>query len=392
LVIDGYMKNSITLLGSTGSIGVSTLKVVDFLSSSVSIYGLACRQNLSLLADQIEKYHPSSVAIETINNNNIDDFKKLQKKYPEINFYTGMDGVQTLAKEPVDILVSAIAGAAGLKPTLAAFESTKRIAIANKETLVMAGPIVMEKAEHHNVELIPVDSEHSAIFALLENKKRDEINRIILTASGGSLRDYPLEAFASVRPEQALAHPTWNMGSKITIDSATLFNKGLEVIEAHHLFGVPFENIEVIIHPESIIHSLVETIDGALFAHMGVTDMVHPILMALTYPDKISNPFGILNLAEVKSLHFNSVDNKRYPALDLCYEAGKTKGTMPTVMNAANEVAVEAFLNKKIYFTHIVKVVEDVMNEHNVVKNCNLEDIFNADTEARKRASIIIEG
>jgi len=386
------MKQRITLLGSTGSIGISTLKVVDFLSSSIAVHGLACKQNISLLREQIALYHPVSVAIETINESNKDDFKRLEQQYPHINFYTGNDGVKTLAQEPVDILLSAIVGAAGLEPTIAAFENTKRIAIANKETLVMAGSIVMAKAQELDVELIPVDSEHSAIFALLENKKSDEISRIILTASGGSLRDHPLESFDAVTPERALAHPTWDMGNKITIDSATLFNKGLEVIEAHHLFGIPFDDIEVILHPESIIHSLIETIDGALFAHMGVTDMVHPILMALSYPEKLENPFGKLDLAKVASLHFNAVDKKRYPALDLCYEAGKTAGTMPSVMNAANEIAVEAFLRKKISFTQIVKVVEEVMNDHKVVTNCEIEDIFNADTEARQRALRIIEG
>ena len=266
------------------------------------------------------------------------------------------------------------------------------MALANKETLVMAGDIFMRRVRDCNVELIPVDSEHSAVFALLENIKRKNIARIILTASGGSLRDRPVRELESVTPEEALAHPTWNMGSKITIDSATLVNKGLEVIEAHHLFNVGYDDIDVVIHPQSIIHSMVETVDGSVHALMSVPDMALPIMNALTYPEKVANPFGRIDFSRVGSLTFKSHEGGKYPALELCYSAGRAGGTMPAVLNGANEVAVGAFLEKRLRFTHIVKIVERVMALHSPLVDPGIDDIFSADAWARDMANRMIRG
>ncbi|MBN1497549.1 MAG: 1-deoxy-D-xylulose-5-phosphate reductoisomerase, partial [Spirochaetes bacterium] len=261
----------------------------------------------------------------------------------------------------------------------------------NKETLVMAGEIVTRKVREAGTELIPVDSEHSAVFSLTRGLTSGEIGRIILTASGGSLRDMAIEDLASVTPERALAHPTWDMGNKITIDSATLMNKGLEVIEAHHLFDIGYDRIDVLIHPESIVHSMVETVDGSIYAHMGVTDMVFPILNAIAYPEKRENPFGKLRLEEIGRLTFRACDRRRYPALDLCVAAGRRGGTMPAILNAANEAAVAAFLDGRIPFTGIVRVVEKTVEQQVVADNPGLDEIFSADREARSRAESIIK-
>jgi 1-deoxy-D-xylulose-5-phosphate reductoisomerase len=386
------MAATLTILGSTGSIGESTLRVLRALRGRYDLYGLSCSSNLALLERQIGEFSPRAVAVESRGALSSEACAALREKHPDVEFLEGPDGVIELAGRRVDLLVSAIVGAAGLRPTLAAIGSAGRIALANKETLVMAGDLVMPMVRRSGSELIPVDSEHSAIFQLLRAVPVAEAARIILTASGGSLRDVPLEDLPNAGPERALAHPTWEMGEKITIDSATLMNKGLEVIEAHHLFGMPYERIDVLMHPESLVHSLVEAKDGALYAHLGVNDMALPIMSALTYPERVPNEFGKLRLEEVGSLNFGPCDRARYPALDLCYGAGKTGGTLPAVLNAANEEAVRAFLGKKIVFTEIAKIVEKTMARHRVKAAPALEDIFDSDSDAREVSRSFIKG
>jgi 1-deoxy-D-xylulose-5-phosphate reductoisomerase len=385
------MSKTISILGSTGSIGETTLRVLRFLKNEYSVYGLACRENLRLLDRQINEFRPAVVAIESSEAAASGEYQSLKKKYPGTRFLEQGEGVVELAGMSVDVLVSAIVGAAGLVPTMASLGAAKRLALANKETLVMAGDIVKRELAVSGTELIPVDSEHSAVFSLTRGLKSAEIKRIILTASGGSLREVPLDALHAVTPERALAHPTWDMGNKITIDSATLMNKGLEVIEAHHLFDLAYDTIDVLIHPESIVHSMVETVDGSVYAHLGVTDMVFPVLNALMFPEKRENPFGRLKLESIEKLTFAACDRKRYPALDLCCAAGRRGGTMPAILNASNETAVAAFLKGRIRFTDIVRIVEMAMDKQNVVDNPGLEDIFAADREGREIAARIIE-
>jgi len=386
------MRGTVTILGSTGSVGESTIRVLKFLQGEFRVYGLACSRNLGALGRQIAEMNPSAVAVGSPDAITTDEYRLLKKKHAHVEFLEGGECVAELAARKADIVVSAIAGSAGLKPSLAAIRPGVRIALANKETLVMAGSIFMERIRSAGAELIPVDSEHSALFNLLACHKSEYVERIILTASGGSLREVPHGDLASVTPERALNHPVWEMGKKITIDSATLMNKGLEVIEAHHLFGLEYDRIGVVIHPESVVHSMVETIDGALYAHLGVADMAFPILNAFTYPEKARNIFGRLRIEDALSLNFSGCEKERYPALELCYRAGREGGTMPAALNAANEAAVEAFLNKKILFTDIVKIVEKVMDAHAKVKDPDLEDIYRADLESRNDAGRLIKG
>ncbi len=385
------MVKTISILGSTGSIGESTLRVLRFLKEEFRVHGLACGGNIALLEKQIREFEPAVVAVGSAEAAASLEYRALVKKFPAVEFLEGEEGAIELARRSVDVLVSAIVGAAGLKPTLASLGAAKRLALANKETLVMAGDLVKQGLAASGTEMIPVDSEHSAVFCLTRSLAAPEIERVILTASGGSLRGTPVEDLPRVTPEQALAHPTWDMGNKITIDSATLMNKGLEVIEAHHLFDLPYDRIGVMVHPESVVHSMVETVDGALYAHLGVTDMVFPILNALTYPVKRGNPFGRLKLEEVGSLTFAAWDPGRYPALQLCCGAGRRGGTMPAILNAANEAAVGAFLAGRIRFTDIVRIVEKTMAAQNVLDNPGLDEILDADREARERASGLID-
>ncbi len=380
------MHANVIIFGSTGSIGLSTLKVIRQFQNRFTVKGLSCHKNITLLKEQILEFHPQYVAVSDEETCLTDEYKKLKKEFGSIVFYEGLEGLSQLAANGADILVVGIIGAAALKPTLESLQYIKRIAIANKETLVMAGDIFLMHLQRYGVELLPVDSEHCAIFTLLSGRNADSVKRLILTASGGSVRHKPVEMLDTVTVEEALMHPTWNMGKKITIDSATMMNKGLEIIEAHYLFSVPYESIEVVIHPESIVHGMVERIDGTLLAHMSITDMVYPIQRALTYPQVCSNDFGNVDLTAIGPLHFSKPDMKRYPALALCYEAGRQGGTMPAVLNAANEVAVNAFLQKKISFTRIVDVVEKVLGKHARIDNPDLPAIFNADAEARQLA------
>lgn len=381
----------LTILGSTGSIGSSALRVVQSMRHRFRVYGLSCSRNLEILSRQIEEFNPLSVSVTDRAALESDYYNKIKKKYSQVEFLEGEEGLLELARRKCGITVSAITGSAGLIPSIAALDGCRRIALANKETLVMAGRIFMDLADKKGVELIPVDSEHSAVFALLKGIEANEVMRVILTASGGSLRDYGGDNFDEITPEMALNHPTWSMGSKITIDSATLMNKGLEVIEAHHLFNISYDKISVIVHPESIIHSMVETVDGSIYAHMGVADMALPILNAMIWPEKTENSFGRLDLAHIGSLTFREYNKERFPALDLCYTAGRTGGNMPAVLNAANEAAVYAFLDRKIRFTDIVHTVEESMNRVSLISEPSIDDIINTDYEARKTAESIIE-
>lgn len=374
------MLKSVTILGSTGSIGASALKVIRSFPHKFKIYGLACNNNIELLEKQIAEFSPKVCAIGNSDKSRVE---LLKNKYKEVEFIYGENSAVEIALRPVDVILTAIVGAAGLLPSMAAIKSAKRIALANKETLVMAGDVFMKAVKENNVELIPVDSEHGAIFSITKNLSVTDIEKIILTASGGSLRDFYIEDLDAVTPEEALNHPTWVMGNKITIDSATLMNKGFEVIEAHFLFNIAYDKIDVVIHPESVIHSMVEATDGSVFAHMGIADMAMPILNAFSFPECVRNDFGKLDLVKRGSLHFNRCDDTRYPALKLCYDAGKIGGTMPSAVNAANEIAVGAFLGKKISFTDIAKIVEKTMNSHSIINDPNIEEIINADKEAR---------
>lgn len=385
------MSVTVTILGSTGSIGVSALRVLESLGGRYSVMGLSCCSNLELFEKQIARFRPAVAAVGSSGLAGSQKFRDIKKKFPNTEFLAGEEGIYELACRKTEILISAIVGAAGLKPTISALPYVRRIALANKETLVMAGGIFMQSLKEHSVELLPVDSEHSAIFSLLQGINRNDFRRVIITASGGSLRDRSIDELDHITPEQALAHPTWTMGNKITIDSATLMNKGLEVIECHHLFDIDYDSIDVIIHPESIIHSMIETTDGAIHAYMSKPDMAHPILNALTYPEKVDNEFARLDLLSTGKLTFSGLDSRKYPALELCYAAGRTGGTMPAVLNAANEVAVYAFLNKVIPYKKIVKLVEKILILHSPVSNPRLSDIFDADKWAREEIKRMIK-
>ena len=389
IIFGNTMKKTITVLGSTGSIGKSALRVINTMTDEYEVLGLSCFSNIGDIRRQITEFSPKFVAVESEQVCHSEDFLKLKKDYPNVKFLEGTLACKELASIKTDVCISAIVGSAGLKPSLAALQSAKRIALANKETLVMAGRLFLDEAKKNNCEIIPVDSEHNAIFLLLNDIEKKYLNKIILTASGGSLRDYPISEL-DVSPQTVIAHPTWDMGPKITVDSATLVNKGLEVIEAHHLFDVEYNAIEVLLHHESIIHSLVETVDGSVYAYMSVADMALPILNALNFPKRLCNNFGKLNLKEIGSLTFNELDENRYPAFTLCLEAGKIGGTAPTVLNAANEIAVEGFLKGKILFTQIVKVIEHVIHKMSFIKDCTLEDVLDADKEARTMALTFI--
>jgi len=381
---------TVSILGSTGSIGLSSLRVIDEFPGLFNVEGLCCNNNITLLKEQIIKYKPSFVCI--VNNSSLknDLLESLIKSFPDVKFYFGYDSLLEFVQNPVDILLSAIAGSAGLIPTLKAIPHIKRLAIANKETLVMAGDIVKRELNRYNVEMLPVDSEHSAVFALMDKRNISDVKKIILTASGGSLRDVSSCDMKNVTVEKALSHPNWSMGSKITIDSATLMNKGLEVIEAHHLFSKDYDDISVVIHPESYIHSMIEFVDGSVLAHIGVPDMVFPISYSFLYPEMRSNNFGTVDFVKIGSLTFKDYDPQRFPALNLAYHAGRTGETMTAVMNAANEIAVTAFINKRISFLKIIDIVSEVMDIHEVVTNPNIDNILDADLWAKKKSEEII--
>jgi 1-deoxy-D-xylulose-5-phosphate reductoisomerase len=377
----------LAVLGSTGSIGKNTLKVISDYPDRFKVAALAVRNNVQVLELQINEFRPDVVAVFDESAAEI-----LKKKDPPVEILTGERGlIEVATLENVDMVVSAIVGSAGLIPTYEAIKAGKTIALATKEALVMAGKIIMSEASKRGVRIIPVDSEHSAVFQCLNGRDMDEVEKIILTASGGSFLRKNISELETVTPAEALKHPNWDMGKKITIDSASLMNKGLEVIEAYWLFNLTIEKIGVIIHPQSIIHSMVKFIDGSVIAHMSVPDMKGPISYALSYPERLGNILPVLNLSEVKKLTFEEPDNEKYPSLSLTYDALRMGGTMPCVLNTANETAVEAFLNEKISFTEIPRVVSKTMAEHKVLKGESVEEVISVSNWARQKSEEIIE-
>jgi 1-deoxy-D-xylulose-5-phosphate reductoisomerase len=380
------MPKKIAILGSTGSIGLSTLKVVQKLKPSFQVVGLTAYRNAKELSKQIKLFKPKMAAI--MDWKFFPDLRALTKG-TSTQILAGEEGVAAVAAESgAQLVLSAIVGAAGLKPTLAAIEKGKDIALANKEPMVMAGEVVTRAAKKSGSKILPVDSEHCAIFQCLAGcRSPREIHKILLTASGGPFRNLDKKHFSKITRKDALKHPTWRMGPKITIDSATLMNKGLEVIEAHYLFNAPFEKIDIVIHPESIIHSMVEYIDGSVLAQLGTTDMRIPIQYALTYPDRAEAPVDRLDLARIGRLHFEKPDRQKFPCVDLAYEAGKKGGTYPAVLNAANEVAVSRFLNEEIPFTQIPKIISNTLRKFRPLTNGTLDGILSADRWARQEAS-----
>jgi 1-deoxy-D-xylulose-5-phosphate reductoisomerase len=373
------MKN-VVLLGSTGSIGTSTLKVAEDLPDRIRLVGLAAGGNAELLAQQTLKHRPEAISI-----NDPTRAAELQNAFGTSTMVcSGAEGLLALATLPsADIVLIAIVGTAGLQPALAAIRAGKDIAVASKEILVMAGETVMNEARKHGVRVLAVDSEHSAIFQCLDGKPPASVRRLWLTASGGPFRQTPREDFPNITVERALKHPSWVMGRKITIDSATLFNKGLEMIEARWLFDIEIGRVTVVVHPQSVIHSMVEFVDGSIIAQLSTPDMCLPIQYALTYPDRAGSDRVQTNLAKLGSLTFEDPDLDRFPALNLARRAGELGGTMPAVLNAANEVAVEAFCNRKIGFEQISRTVSRVMDRHQLVEHPSLEQILGADVWAR---------
>ena len=371
----------ITILGATGSIGRNALEVVEAFRDEVEIIGLSTHQRVDLLFQQCLKFKPKVVCI-TGTDFSIDHLAKIQKL--GITVLTGREGLTEIASNTkTDILLNALVGSIGLVPTMAAIDQQTDIALANKETLVMAGEIVTAYAGKKGVKILPVDSEHSAIFQCLLGENKKAVSRLILTASGGPFYNFSLDQLKKVTIDQALSHPNWQMGNKITIDSSTLMNKGLEVIEAHWLFNIPISQIEVVIHPQSIIHSLVEFIDGSVKAQLGIPDMKIPIQYALTYPERKFLQSERLNFDVLKELTFEKPDFEKFPACKLAYQAINVGGTAPAVLNAANEIAVYQFLIGRIQFLDIIKYVYQALEKHSVVFNPNLEDIMAADVWAR---------
>jgi len=381
---------NLAILGSTGSIGRSTLAVVAEHPREFTVAGLAAGRNVELLAEQIRQFRPARVSVQ--DGEAAARLRELlpSGKNPEI--LAGPQGAAAVATAPgVDLVVSAMVGAAGLEPTLAAIEAGIPVALANKETLVAAGSLVMAAARERGVDLIPVDSEHSALMQALQGQRREDVKKLWLTASGGPFRSWEAERLAQVTPAQALRHPNWNMGAKITIDSATMMNKALEVIEASVLFGLPVEQVGVYIHPQSIIHSLVEFVDGSVIAQLGVPDMRLPIAYALTYPRRLPLNSPPLDLCRIAQLTFEEPDLERFPSLRLGYEAAATGGTLPAVLNAANEVAVAAFLEGRLSFLGIPRVVEEAMRAHAPEPLQNLEQVLKVNRWAREFAQRWIE-
>ena len=379
------MKN-VVLLGSTGSIGTSTVKVAEDLPGQIRLIGLAAGGNADLLLEQTRQHKPAVISI-----NDPAKAKELQNTLGiSTQVLCGNDGLLKLATLPeADIVLIAIVGTAGLQPALAAIRAGKDIAVASKEILVMAGEIVMSEARKHGVKVLAVDSEHSAIFQCLDGKPTDSVRKLILTASGGPFRsktDWPKEKFSEITVERALKHPSWVMGRKITIDSATLFNKGLEMIEARWLFDIEMARVGVVVHPQSIVHSMVEFVDGSIIAQLSTPDMCLPIQYALTYPARAASDRVQTNFPKLGTLTFEEPDVERFPAIELARRAGEIGGTLPAILNAANEVAVEAFVNRKINFPQITEMVRRVMGAHEIISRPSLEKILEADAWARREA------
>jgi len=379
------MKN-LSILGSTGSIGRNTLKIVEMFPERFSVKALTAARNVQLLAEQIELFRPDMVAV--LDEDHAGKLKNLLHPATDIEIFYGDAGYRQAATfEPVNLVVAAMVGAAGLMPTLAAISAGKDIALANKETLVMAGEIVMQKAASKGIKILPVDSEHSAVFQSIAGNRKTDVEKIFLTASGGPFLNRPESDFAGIKPDDALKHPNWQMGKKISIDSATLMNKGLEIIEAAFLFDIPQEMIEVVIHPQSIIHSMVGYKDGSVMAQLGIPDMRGAIAYAISYPERLPIRQPLPDFVNIASLTFQRPDTKKFPCLSLAIKACKIGKTLPAVLNAENEIAVQAFLDLKIPFVDIPGIIQNVMEAHTVVMNPTLSDILDADAWARKEAS-----
>jgi 1-deoxy-D-xylulose-5-phosphate reductoisomerase len=378
------MKN-VSILGSTGSVGRSTLAVVDAFPEELHVTGLAAGSNVELLAQQVERYRPELVSVKSV-----EDAERLRGLISApVEIIPGIEGACAVATMPsVDAVIAAIVGAAGIPPVYAALRAGKRVGIANKEVLVAAGDVMTRTAREFGGEILPVDSEHNAVHQALRCGRHEEVQRIILTASGGPFLQRDLDTFGEISIEAALAHPTWRMGNKISIDSATMMNKGLEVIEAHHLFTMPAGRIDITIHPQSLVHSMVEYVDGSIMAQLSTTDMKFPIQYALLFPDRIPAPFARLDLAKMRTLEFFPVDAGRFPAVALAYEACNAGGSMPAVLNAANEIAVERFLAGELPFLGIVDIVRRVLDRHagSVSAIGSVEDALAWDSWARNEA------
>ena len=378
----------VILLGSSGSIGESTCKVARALPDKMKIVGLGVAKSTERLLEQAKEFGVKALAVS-----DPQAAEKVKSKLPVgAKFFPGAEGLARMVEETeADMVLVAIVGTAGLAPALAALRSGKDLAVASKEILVLAGSAVMAEAKKRKRQVLPVDSEHNAIFQCLQGANEKEVRKVILTASGGPFRQSRAAELEKVTVAQALKHPTWSMGKKITIDSATMFNKGLEMIEAHWLFGLPMKQVEVVVHPQSIVHSMVEFIDGSVLAQLSVTDMCFPIQYAVTFPERMPSGLPPLDLAKLGSLTFEAPDEKRFPALRLAREAGEAGGTLPGVFNAANEVAVEAFLAEQIPFPRIWGMVEEVMQKHTTLSSPDLDAIIEADRWARSEAKVRLE-
>ena len=379
------MTKRIAILGSTGSIGKNALRVIDSLGPQYEVVALSAHSSVELLAEQARRYKPGFVAIT-----NSDYAERLGGFIGDldIEILAGPDGLIKIAElQEVDIVLTAVVGAAGLPAVFAAGRKGKRLAIANKEPLVIAGELLKKEIKKNGGVILPVDSEHSAIFQAMKSGSKEEVNKIILTASGGPFRQATAEDILNVTLEQALAHPVWDMGPKITIDSATMMNKAFEIIEAHWLFDIPVEKIEVLVHPESIVHSIVEFVDGSMIAQLGEPDMCLPIQYALTYPARVAGIARTLRLEEIGTLTFEKPNLETFRALSLGYEVARTGGTAPVVFNAANEAAVEEFLAGRIKFVNIIEIIEDCLNRHNVKTTVSLEEVLEADAWARREVA-----
>jgi 1-deoxy-D-xylulose-5-phosphate reductoisomerase len=386
------LMKGISILGSTGSIGCNTLKVIEHLDE-FRVVALAAGRNMQKFAEQIAQFKPEMVSCddETCAENLTRELHKLDAKVPRIELNSkGLIAVAT--HEKAETVVSATVGAIGFVPTLRAIEAGKRIALANKETLVIAGELMTKAAERSGAEILPVDSEHNALHQCMRGENRKEVKRLILTASGGPFRTRSKDEIENATRDEALSHPNWKMGDKITIDSATLMNKGLEVIEAKWLFGFDADQISVVVHPQSVVHSMVEMVDGSVIAQLGVTDMRHAIQYALTYPERKENCMEPLDFKKLNQLTFEEPDLERFPCLNLAYKALKIGGTMPAALNAANEIAVQAFLDGKIRVNEIATVNENVMKVHQSTDDVTLETILEADEVARKLAAKFLRG
>ena len=385
-----YKMKNLSILGSTGSIGRNALEIVEMFPERYTARVLAAKNNTRLLARQVEKFGPELAVV--FDETRAIELKRMLSSRQKVEIMYGQNGYRTAANyDSVDMVVTAVVGSAGLIPTIAAIEAGKNIALANKETLVMAGEIVVKRAKQNQVKIIPIDSEHSAIFQCISGNRRQDLDKILLTASGGPFLNRPKNEFMKIKPQDALNHPTWRMGKKVSVDSATLMNKGLEVIEAKCLFGVSQEMIEVLIHPQSVIHSMVSFKDGAVMAQLGIPDMKGAIAYALSYPERLALEQPLPDFAGIGALTFQQPDLTKFPCLDLAYTACQTGGTLPAVLNAANEISVQAFLKQRIPFVKIPEIIEKTMDKHTAVTNPAFDDILETDRWAREQARILID-